>query len=238
LLLADDPDASSGLRVYVGEGDEIWTRLTKHEKERDFWTHVVCFTSKDQNLTKTHARWLEGQLVQTLKQEPGVAVENSTQPSGGSKLPEADLADMQTFFENALLLTPILGWNIVGTQPLTQAQDGPSPDLKLTMTYKKARADCVVRGGHFIVQAGSLARAQTQDSISGGYGKLRGQLVQEGILQQVEGRPAFLRFTEDYAFRSPSAAASVVSGASVNGRKTWLTTSGQPYGDWQSAQVA
>lgn len=242
LLLADDPTASSGIRVYVGEGDEIWTRLAKHEKEKDFWTHVVCFVSKDQNLTKTHARWLEGRLVEAFRKEAGVAVENSTQPSGGSRLPEADLADMQTFLENVLLVLPILGWNLIGTTAIAaptvgHPDVGAESELILTMTYKKAQATCVVRSGHFVVQAGSRARTQTQTSISAGYGKLRTQLVEEGILTAVVGKPGLLEFSDHYSFRSPSGAASVVSGASVNGRKTWLTQDGVPYGDWQSKQV-
>jgi hypothetical protein len=35
--------------VYVGEGD-VDARLAQHAKAKDFWTHGVAFTSKDQSL--------------------------------------------------------------------------------------------------------------------------------------------------------------------------------------------
>ena len=38
--------------VYVGEGDVLLPRLDSHAKNKDFWTHAVVFTTKDQNLNK------------------------------------------------------------------------------------------------------------------------------------------------------------------------------------------
>lgn len=64
VLLGDDPEATGGTAAYVGEGDEIATRLRQHARPesqggKDFWDRVVIFTSKDANLTKAHARYLE-----------------------------------------------------------------------------------------------------------------------------------------------------------------------------------
>ena len=44
--------------VYVGEADEVKTRLISHDKEKDFWERFVVITSKDANLTKAHVRYL------------------------------------------------------------------------------------------------------------------------------------------------------------------------------------
>ena len=47
-----------------------------------------------------------------------------------------------------------------------------------------------------------------------------------------------LTFSDDYAFRSPSAAAAVVYGRAANGRTSWvLESTGQTYADWQEQQV-
>jgi hypothetical protein len=47
-----------------------------------------------------------------------------------------------------------------------------------------------------------------------------------------------LRFTIDYPFDSPSAAASMVTGTNVNGRVTWkVKGKGISYKEWQEQQV-
>ena len=45
------PGAQTQLpRVYVGESDQVRPRIEQHLHSKDFWTHAVVFTSKDQNL--------------------------------------------------------------------------------------------------------------------------------------------------------------------------------------------
>ena len=47
-----------------------------------------------------------------------------------------------------------------------------------------------------------------------------------------------LRFSDDYVFSSPSAAAAVVSGRSANGRISWMVEgSGETYAAWQDRQL-
>ena len=63
ILVGPSEAASASLAVYVGEGDEVWTRLTSHDDSKDFWTWAFIFVSKDDNLTKAHVRWLEATLI-------------------------------------------------------------------------------------------------------------------------------------------------------------------------------
>lgn len=54
-----------GPRLYVGETDEIVGRLKTHNHEargEDFWTRGMTITSKDDNLTNGHTRYLESRL--------------------------------------------------------------------------------------------------------------------------------------------------------------------------------
>ncbi len=69
LLLGDDPENPNKQRVYVGEGDSVVDRIKSHAKDpsKDFWTHAYIVTSKDANLTKAHARYLESKLVEKAK---------------------------------------------------------------------------------------------------------------------------------------------------------------------------
>ena len=55
-------------RVYVGESDVVLPRLDQHAKQKDLWTHATVFTSKDQNLNKAHAQYLEGRTLREIQE--------------------------------------------------------------------------------------------------------------------------------------------------------------------------
>ncbi len=65
LLIGSDPESPSQDRVYIGEGDNVFTRIKKHDSDeaKDFFTRVILITSKDDNLTKSHVRYLESRLI-------------------------------------------------------------------------------------------------------------------------------------------------------------------------------
>jgi hypothetical protein len=54
-------------RAYIGEADELHARLRQHVREKEFWTHAVAFTSKDDDLNKAHVRYLEAKLIEKAK---------------------------------------------------------------------------------------------------------------------------------------------------------------------------
>jgi hypothetical protein len=165
-------------------------------------------------------------------------VKNNNAPGGG-KLPEADAAGMETFFENIRLLLPTLGVNVFTTDPPV-ARNGDSEELTLELRLDDdAKAECVVREGQFVVKAGSFARAREVDSLGDGSRALRKTLRESGVLVPVKGTPALLKFTQEYSFDSPSGAAAVVSGTGLNGGINWkLSGSGMSYKEWQEKQVS
>jgi hypothetical protein len=69
LLIGPDPENTARDLVYVGEGDNVLNRLLKHNKdeEKDFWSQTVLIISKDDNLTKSHVRFLESRLIDLAK---------------------------------------------------------------------------------------------------------------------------------------------------------------------------
>ena len=107
--------------MYVGEGDNVLTRLTKHEGDeaRDFWTRTVIVTSKDENLTKAHVRYLESRLIQIITQANRAVLDNGTAPLA-PPLPEPDVADMEFFLAQVLLVLPVLGFAFTQPRPLTE----------------------------------------------------------------------------------------------------------------------
>ena len=63
LLYGPDPENELRARVYIGEGDELASRLPDNAKRRSFWETVAIITTSDQSLTKAYARFLEGRLM-------------------------------------------------------------------------------------------------------------------------------------------------------------------------------
>lgn len=232
LLIGPSEALASRLRVYVGEADDVWTRLQSHDSKKDWWTWVVVFASKDENLTKAHVRWLEAKLVRDIKDAKRADIENDNEPGGGH-LPEADAADMETFLDNVRLLLPTLGADVLGAGGHAASVDR---GLVLELKWEDAKAECVLRDGKFVVRKGSTARVKEVESLGEGTRDLRRKLQEDGVLAKSEGD--LLRFTIDYPFDSPSAAAAVVSGTGLNGRVAWkVKGEGIPYKEWQEKQV-
>lgn len=86
LVGEEHPDHPGRTAVYVGEGDDVMSRLSRHENTKDFWDRVVFFVSKDENLTKAHVRHLEAKLVALAREANRAIVLNGNDPEGGRLL--------------------------------------------------------------------------------------------------------------------------------------------------------
>ena len=88
-------DADTGKQAaYIGEAEVVRDRLKQH-REKEFWVQAIAFVSKDENLTKSHVRYLEGRLIEEAQTVGRFFVVNGQ--SSGSKLPESDREDMEVF---------------------------------------------------------------------------------------------------------------------------------------------
>jgi hypothetical protein len=107
MLVGPDPEHAVKDRVYVGEGDSVFDRLSAHDRDasKDFWTQVVLFISKDASLTKAHVRYLERALIEKVKATGRASLANSNNPDM-RLLPEPDVADMTFFLDQIQLLLP------------------------------------------------------------------------------------------------------------------------------------
>lgn len=244
-LVGPDPDNTARPLVYIGESDDVAKRLKQHNQPedkggKDFWERVCLITSKDQNLTKAHVKYLESQLIALATASGRCGLKNST-AHDYTILPEADQADMAFFIEQIRTILPVLGFDFLreaATKPVVIDNTGitpASPSFELTLARQGISAHAQEIEGDFIVFAGSQARTQWV-GIDGGYKGLYQQLITEGVLVGSEGK--FCTFTKDHAFSSPSAAAAVVSGRSANGRISWFVEGTKTtYGEWQAQQV-
>lgn len=239
-LVGPDPGSLYKDRVYIGEGDNVFTRLKGHDKDdtKDFWTRCVAIISKDENLTKSHGRYLESRLIALANQANRAVVSNGTAPQT-NPLPEADTADMEYFLEQLLLVLPVLGFSFLqpSVEPATTSGESTlTAAQRFVIEAVGAKATAVDSGSEFLVLAGSTARKQGTPSWTTGK-ELRHQLVADHILVDAAD-PSFYRFAENVAFSSPSTAASVICAANINGRVSWRTeVTNIPYGEWHEQQV-
>lgn len=250
VLVGQDSEKPNLKRIYIGEGDTIINRISSHNKDanKDFWDEVVLFVSKDENLTKSHVRFVEARLISLAKSAGRSVVTNGTEPSEQGKLPEADEVEMEEFIAQARLLLGALGYDVfeplkeqstlVKTQQSTTQKAMPSilPDFK----YSGAGFDATMRidqnTGLFVVITGSLARKAETPSLQPTYKNLRAQLIQTGILIDYDENSH--KFSQDFGFSAPTPAAQVVCGTTANGRTAWRHESDNTtFADWQDKQL-
>jgi hypothetical protein len=239
ILVGEDPEQVGQELVYFGEADDVRKRLYHHQKDdgKEFWNRTIIVTSKDANLTKSHVRYLESRLISLAREAGRATVANGTNPPP-PPLPESDVADMEFFLSQVLMVLPVVGFNFAKPRPATEAQppgaQAGSPELVMEAVGARARAREV--DGEFVVFKGSTAR---KDGIASWdtYRGLRDDLVAAGKLV-LSTDPAFYVFADDVAFSSPSAAATVVFAGNQNGRISWrVAATGKTLKEWQEEQM-
>jgi len=224
------PGESSQLpRVYVGEGDLVRPRLDLHAKQKDFWTHVVVFTSKDQNLNKAHVQYLEARLVALAAGAKRAELDNGNVPQL-PVLSEADAADAEGFLADLLLCLPVVGVNL-----FEKAKAGAARSQDLFLKAKGIEARGVDSAEGFVVREGSQAVKDEVASIHAYLSDLRKSLLTQGVL---EAAGASYQLTQDYTFNSPSTAAGVLLGRSSNGRVDWKNSKGRTLKEIQEEEAS
>ena len=217
-FLVGTDEESSLPKIYVGEGDPVAPRLDAHAQNKDFWTHVVIFTSKDQNLNKAHVQYLESCLLDLAEKANRSILDNRNSPQLPS-LSDADIADSAGFLENILLCLPILGYpffDVVDTLR-TVSHD-------FFLESKGILAQGHETSGGFAVTKGSQAVKKEAPSLYGNGRMMRKTLIEKSVLVDAG---TFYEFSQNYEFNSPSMAAGVVVGRPANGRTEWKNKDGK-----------
>jgi len=242
ILAGQNPKDPAQEMVYIGESDNIWKRLIQHNNDssKDFWGKTIIITSKDENLTKAHGRYLESRLIQIASQAQRAQVINGTNPEITS-LPEPDIADMEYFLAQIQMILPVLGFTFAVPLPkINIAQDSQSPDSVSPVfhfNYAGSNAEAQEVNGEFIVFEGSTARKAHTNSLADSYIQIREKLQREGKLID-SPNPDYWVFAQNVPFQSPSTAANIVGGASLNGRQHWkVKDTGKSYAQWQDEQI-
>lgn len=221
-----DPTGDGQLpRAYIGEGGSLTDRFISHIKNKEFWTHGVAFTNKDQNLNKAHVKYLEARLVELATKAKKCKLDNNQTPQLPT-LSEADTANTELYLENLLQCLPI-----VGIHCFEQSKFQDQINILLFASTKTIKASGYEDVDGFIVRSGSGIVKSESKTIPPHVSGIRKILLENKVVHDDGGKYEFI---EDYKFSSPSTAAGVVLGRSANGRTEWKDEKGVTLRDIQT----
>jgi len=203
--------------VYIGEAENCLTRLKQHNKSKDFWTHAIIFTSKTFFFTKTHIKFLEWFSCDQAKKANRYLLENGNSPSK-PHLSESVEADLYDNFETIKILASTLGY------PVFDIIKKPSKNEVIECKGKSAFAEGEYSEDGLVVFCGSTCNLNETPTLGNWVINMRKLLVENGVLIESNGA---LKFTSNYVFSSPSAAAAVVLARSANGWTEWKYKDGK-----------
>lgn len=238
--------------AYVGESENLAARLAYHNANQNpkdskpFWTDTIVLLSKDENLTKSHARYIEACLIRAASKSFRWTTPNNKTPSeSAGKLPLPDIAAMNEFVEQSKILVGALGCDLFRESFRRESAGAATADASspprasmegVDFTFAGEGYDArllVSRSGELVIRAGSRARRNEAASIPKNAATLRAALQERGVL---EAKGDSLEFKDDVPVSSVSVAGAVVCGMSVNGRTAWKTADGKSYSEWEATE--
>jgi len=219
-FLIGQSEDTGGVKVYIGEAENLYKRLIAHDSKKEFWHTVLAFISKDQNLTKAHVKFLESNCIEVLRKANRCQIENISE-SSETTLPESDIAEMLEFIEDLQLLASALGFSI-----FTDISENKIKSEDIYFCKGKgieAKGSLVDEG--FVVYKGSKATTKEAKTIGDWLSGVRKDLIDRNIL--VQETEEYYLFEKDYVFGSPSTAAGVILGCRINGWLHWKSNKGK-----------
>lgn len=228
-LKGDPTDEAFAEKIYIGEAENIKTRIKQHlsDPNKDF-NEIVFFISKDELLTKTQIRYLESRLIQLAIEAKTAEIENGNSPNLPT-LHEADISDMEYFLEQIKLMLPVMGFRfLISSTVKYQSSENKNLERKAQELFeiktKSFKAKMYESDQGYIVMKGSEAKKNLSKSTTETYRNLRRKLLETKILVDKGDK---LEFTEDAIFNSPSAASNMVLGRNSNGFTEWVNSKGK-----------
>jgi len=216
LLFGSNGTSSS---VYIGEAESCLSRLKQHNKDprKEFWTHAIAFVSKTHFFTKTHIKFLEWLSCEQASKANRFTLENSNNPTK-PHLSESVEADLYDNFETIQTLVSTLGY------PVFDIIKKPTKKEIIECKGKLAFAEGEYTEDGLVVFSGSTCNINEAQAIGTNVKNIRKELIEKGTLIEEKG---VYKFTTDYIFSSPSAAAAVILARSANGWTEWKFKDGK-----------
>ncbi len=228
-FLLEKQTAETGDRAYIGESENIVKRLNQQEKDKDFWNEVIVFTSKDENLTKAHIKYLESRLTSISVAADRYTIENGNTPTA-STLPRSDKDAMEEFVHNLRIVLGTLGHRVLEPVKVIESAtpaDGDKANLS-QFTFSFSIRGLTAKGQQtddgFVLFKGSDVSGKVSKSMPGKTVVIREKWITDGTLTQ-EGEN--FRLTKDSILSSSSYAAVIIAGTSRSGPQSWIDEQGR-----------
>jgi len=220
LLFGQNDDAAKA-SVYIGQTEDLKTRLKKHNSDKQFWGSVVAITSRTESFTQVHVRYLEWLSIEKAASAKRYSLENGN--SGGKPfIPEPLEADVLDAFETASTLLSTLGYPVF--ESLINEDTSTDNREIFFCGGKLADGKGVMTDDGFVLLRGSLCRSERSRSMDTFLGTLD-ELIDSGTLAPHSSGQYIL--TEDYLCKSVSLAAAIVLARNASGWQEWKNSSGQ-----------
>lgn len=209
--------SDSEQKVYIGEAENCLNRLKQHNQSKEFWTHALVFISKTQFFTKTHIKFLEWLSYDQALKANRFLLENTNIPTK-PHLSESVESDLYDNFETLQILASTLGY------PIFDIIKKPPKKEIIVCSGKLASATGEYTEEGLVVFSNSTCNIDEAAGLGSWVINLRKKLIDNKIL--VKENDVY-KFTNDYVFSSPSAAAAVVLARSANGWTEWKYNDGR-----------
>ncbi|MDE6616790.1 MAG: DUF4357 domain-containing protein, partial [Lachnospiraceae bacterium] len=131
---------------------------------------------------------------------------------------EMDRAEMDEFIDNMRLILGVLGHKVL--EPSVRSQGNENENIYTLQDRSGIKASGKLVSEGFAVLKGSKISANTAPSLPAPVVARRQTLIDKGIIGEN------YIFTQDWTFTSPSLAAAIVMGYSINGRNAWKNRNG------------
>lgn len=204
--------------VYIGEAENIISRLKQHLDKKDNWNEAITFISKDSNLNKAHIKYLEHQFYAIAKSCGRYSIDNSNTPTK-SVVSEAEVAELEEFIYNAKILVNALGHKTFESYSEEQTNEKDNKPI-FYISVGDGKASMIATSDGYVLQKGSYIHKIPAESLNNGIKKKVEQSrnigeIKENILQN------------DKLFSSSSSAAAFAAGYSISGPQQWKTKDGK-----------
>lgn len=209
-------------RAYIGEAEDIYSRLLQHYKLKEFWTECIVFISQDNSLNKAHIKYIENKLYEKAYKTERYKIENDNRPTKSS-LDDADEIRAIKFYEKIKMLTSMYGYRIF--DEIVDKENKIEEDKILYLTNNKIQyAKGIITDEGFVILKGSRIKEGISTSISP-------SLLNFAERERDSNDIINGEFVRNHLCSSPSMAGVVILGRNCNGYDEWKNENGKKLRD-------
>ncbi|MEM8971235.1 MAG: GIY-YIG nuclease family protein [Pseudomonadota bacterium] len=112
--------------IYVGQSDDVCSRIGNHFANKDFWDWGVAFVSSNAGLNRAHVMWLEHALIKQATEAKRCLLDNGNVPQEPA-LSANEKAEPQAFLKEVLQILPLVGTRAFEIPKAVATPSSPDP---------------------------------------------------------------------------------------------------------------